>query len=104
MKMRIFCGVLLGAVMGLILCLYGCSSLEGVPTEDIVAIVATEVVEAVPIVVNSPNVPGVLMAVLSVIAGIAGGGMGAAAHRVAIKKKVADGVLGKNAIKKIDEI
>ena len=104
MKMRIFCGVLLGAVMGLTLCLLGCSSLEGVPTEEVVAVVAAEVVEAAPIVVKNPNIPGVLLALLSVVAGVAGGGVGAAAHRSSVKKKVADGALGRNAIKKIDEI
>lgn len=82
----------------------GCAALEDMSTEEVVEVVATEVAEAAPIVASNPTFPGVLTAVISVIAGLAGAGMGAAGQKVAIKKKVADGALGKRASENVESL
>jgi len=83
----------------------GCSTFSGRRGEGITAEEVIEsVVEAAPIVVGNPTMPGVLTAVISVVAALAGAGLGASAGKAAIKKKVADGKVGRMGAKLVDKL
>ena len=66
--------------------------------------VATEVAEAAPIVASNPTMPGILTAIVSVVAGLAGAGLGAEAKKRSVKKKIAEGVLGKRAADQVESL
>ena len=91
-------------LLAIFLALLGCSSLGDLTSEEAVGVVASEIAEAAPIVAANPTIPGILTAIISVVAGVAGAGFGAAAKKSALKKKIADGALGKRAIDHVDSL
>ena len=94
--------VLFWLVMAIILfSLFGCA---GLSTQEVVETVATEVAEAAPIVASNPTMPGLLTAIVSVVAGLAGAGLGAEAKKRSVKKKIAEGVLGKRAKEQVESL
>ena len=95
-----FSGVLLGAVMGILLCLFGCGNLE--TKEEVVGVIVGEAVEVVPAVIANPTMPTVLTAVLSGISGVAGAAFGAAGMKGSVHRKIKDGKLGTYARKTLD--
>ena len=86
---------------GILFSLLGCA---GLATSEVVETVATEVAEAAPIVASNPTMPGILTAIVSVVAGLAGAGLGAEAKKRSVKKKIAEGVLGKRAKEQVESL